>query len=157
MIRKTCLAAAVIAFATPALSLSCMPPDVIFAYNKAAESEYSYIVVTGQLTFNEQKLPRAVINDSPPSTRIPAQLEGLALTKTGFDMPFDRAITLNALCFGPWCGGAESGAAYLAFLKRDNGSYVIDADPCSSTVFLNPTGEMMQQVEQCFAGGACGQ
>lgn len=156
MIRLFCLVLAALTFATPALSLSCMRPDVTRAFTTAAESEDSYIVVTGQLRFQESKLPRAEGYDSPPSTRIPAQLTGMALTKSGFTMAFDRAITLDVLCFGPWCGGAGSGETYLAFLKREGDGYVMEADPCGSTVFQNPTEQMQRAVEQCYAGERCG-
>ncbi len=156
MIRKICLTLAMTACATPTLSLSCMRPDVTFTYNQAAESEDNYIVVTGQVRFEERRVPSAEGNNSPRSTRIPARLEGTALTKSGFDMPFDRKITLDVLCFGPWCGGAGSGETYLAFLKREEDGYVMEADPCGSMMFQNPTDEMMTQVETCFAGGPCG-
>ncbi|WP_371224940.1 hypothetical protein [Roseovarius sp. 2305UL8-3] len=156
MIRKTILSTAAIALATPALSLSCLPPDVTSAYNMAAESEDHYIVVTGELTFKDAKLPKGYANDSPASTRVPARLTGKALTKSGFNIAFDRNITLDVLCFGPWCGGAGSGETYLTFLKREGDGYVMEADPCGSMAFQNPTDNMMEQVERCFAGGRCG-
>ncbi len=156
MIRTLAFSAAIAALATPALALSCLRPDVVQTYKRAAEAEESYSVVIGTIRFDESKLPKSVGNDSPPNTRIAARFQGKALTKSGFDMPFARNITLEVLCFGPWCGGAGSDETYLAFLKREETGYVMEADPCGGMLFQSPTEHMLDQVERCFTGGRCG-
>lgn len=155
MIRTTILAATLAALTTPALALSCMRPDPMRAYQAAAEAEEAYVVVVGKLTFNERKLPEAVGNDSPPQTRIPARMTGKALSKSGFDHAFDRDITLEVLCYGPWCGGAGSGETYLTFLKRTDTGYVMSADPCGSMMFQDPKPKALRQIEQCYKNGRC--
>lgn len=157
MISRTFLAAIIslIAFTNPALALSCTRPDVKRAFSQALEAEEMYSVVIGTLTFDLSKLPMAVGNDSPPQTLIPARIEGKALTGTGFDHEFTEDITLDVLCFGPWCGGAGSGVEYLTFLRKDAQGYVMVADPCNSLNFQEPTETMRQAVEKCFIKGEC--
>lgn len=155
MIRMVAFATALMALATPALSLSCAPPDVIRSYQRAAEAEEAYIVVHGTLHFDENKIPKANHNDSPPSTRFRARLTGKALSETGFDIDFDREITLDLICFGPWCAGAKSDIPYLGFLKQMATGYALQLDPCDGFGFADPTPEMLRKVEQCHAGGPC--
>jgi len=158
VIRQTCLALALAALATPALALSCRPPDVARTYHSAAEAEAAYVVVHGTLDFDERRLPKADMSDQasiPPSTRIPAQITGQALTLSGFDHAFDRQITLDLRCFGPWCAGAVSGIPYLAFLQRTDAGYVLELDPCGGFGFSEPTDEMLTRVEGCYQGKAC--
>ena len=155
MIRHTLIAALMAAVASPALALSCVRPDVAATYLRAAEAEETYIVVHGTLQFNQRKLPKAKGNESPPTTRIPARMTGKALTKSGFDHEFERNITLEVQCFGPWCGGAGSGETYLAFLQRTGSGYVMVADPCASLSFQNPDPDKLSTVQQCFNGGPC--
>ncbi|KNX40569.1 hypothetical protein ROTO_29110 [Roseovarius tolerans] len=142
----------------PALALTCLPPDVARTYQQAAEAEEAYIVVHARLEFDADALPRTDWQDqaaSPPHTLIPARMTGHALTKTGFDLRFDRAITLDAQCFGPWCAGAIPGTSYLAFLQRTQDGYLLALDPCGGMGFADPTPETLRRVETCYSGGRC--
>lgn len=154
MIRAVILPVA-ICFASQAMALSCLPPDVRMAFETAQGAPERHIVATGTLYFDARKLPMAVLNDSPPKTMISARLTGEALTATGFDLEFDRDITLEVLCFGPWCGGAGSGVSYLAFLRQDEDGHVLSADPCSSLLFHEPSRKMLDTVAQCVWNGRC--
>lgn len=155
MIRYMLIAALLISSAAPALALSCLRPDVTRAFAQAQEAEENYIAVSGALVFDAGTLPKAAGNDSPPVTRIPARMTGRALTKTGFDFDFDRDVTLEVLCFGPWCGGAGSDVSYLAFLRQEEAGYVVSADPCASLMFQEPPQEMLDRVAACFEAGRC--
>lgn len=158
MTRAAPLAALLAVLATPALSLSCLPPDVARSYQRAAEAEEAYVVVSGVLRFDETRLPKADMSaqqDTPPETKIPARITGMALTQSGFDHAFDREITLNVLCFGPWCGGAKPDIRYLGFLQKTDTGYELVADPCGSFAFAEPGDDMLHRVEQCFQGGPC--
>ena len=158
MRRQTCFALVLAALAGPALALSCLRPDVVRTYQSAAAAEEAYVVVQGTLDFDGRRLPKADASDradTPPSTRIPARITGQALTRTGFDQTFDREITLDLLCFGPWCAGAKSGIPYLAFLRKTDTGYVLQLDPCGGFGFAEPTGEMLTRVEGCYRGRAC--
>lgn len=155
MIRHVLIAALLISSAAPALALSCLRPDVTRAFAQAQESEEKYIVLSGILVFDAARLPKAVVNNSPPVTRIPARMTGRALTRTGFDFDFDRDVTLEVLCFGPWCGGAGSDVSYLAFLRQEEAGYVVSADPCASLMFQDPGQDVLETVAACFKAGRC--
>ncbi|WP_254892423.1 hypothetical protein [Roseovarius sp. A-2] len=142
----------------PAFALSCLPPEVTRTYQQATEAEAAYIAVHARLEFDPDALPRTDWQDqaaTPPHTLIPARMTGQALTKTGFNLPFDRRITLDAQCLGPWCAGASPGASYLAFLKRTETGYLLALDPCGGMGFVDPTPETLRRVETCYSGGIC--
>jgi hypothetical protein len=104
-----------------AQALSCLPHDVARTYEQAARSEETFIVVHGTLTFDESRIPETdwqLQHKTPPNTLIPARLKGKALTRQGFEAPFNRPITFNLQCLGPWCASADSGTSYLAFLRK---------------------------------------
>jgi hypothetical protein len=156
----------------PALALSCLPHDAARVYARAAGSEDTYIVVHGTLTFDESRLPKTDWHNqhkTPPNTLIPARLEGKALTPEGFVAPFNRPITFNVQCLGPWCASAESDTDYLAFLRRTDGQpgngtsghsdfadrYQLDVNACGGMGFANPSGHTLETVVACFRGGPC--
>lgn len=144
--------------ATPAVALTCLPPDVVRAYHYAAEAEGAYIVVHGRLVFDEKRLPQVDWDrqqDTPPDTLIPARLTGHALSLEGFKTRFSRRITINAQCFGPWCAGAVSGAESLTLLERTESGYVLRLDPCGGMGFAEPSQGNLEQVVQCLRGKAC--
>jgi hypothetical protein len=141
-----------------AAALSCLAPTVEGTFDNAQKSADAYVVVNGELTVDMRKMPRAneITQQSPDMTLIPANIEGHSLSKAGFQTPFKKAITLEVACFGPWCGGMQSGADVLAFLRRDNnGAYALGVNPCGGDVFVTPPPEMLKQVERCFKRGRC--
>ena len=144
--------------AGPALALSCLASDVVRTYQQAAEADETYIVVYGALSFDEDKLPIVDYSnqmDTPPDTLIPARINGKSLTLGGFNADFDRPITLNAKCFGPWCAMPSSGTPYLAFLERTDEGYLLALDPCGGNGFYQPSEAIRNKVAVCFQGGAC--
>lgn len=141
-----------------ALALSCVAPSVEATFEQAQSSTDIYVVVHGVLTVDVRKMPRAddVTQQSPPMTRIPAKIKGRSLSKAGFKAPFEKEITLEVACFGPWCGGMGSGEDTLAFLRIDaGGAYVLGINPCGGDVFVMPQIDMLKQVEGCFQRGRC--
>ncbi len=142
----------------PAAALSCLPPDVARSYQQAAQSDDSYVVVTGKLTFDERRLPKPPRNDpnaTKPDTLIPARMVGHSLSRKGFVTPFQTPITLNARCLGPWCSGAASGVEYLAFLKKEGGAYTLELSPCGGNAFEDPTDKQKALAVACLRGGKC--
>lgn len=156
--KSLLLALALSVLASPALALSCLPPDVARSYTEAAAAEQSYIVVRGTLAFDETQLPEVDLahqDQTPPSTDIAARLTGQSLSQSGFEREFDRPITLRALCFGPWCGRAVSGTETLAFLEKTGDGYALSITPCGGFDFPEPTEAMLDKVVECFQGGSC--
>ena len=157
MIRAA-LVAGLCLTAEPGLALSCMAPDVAKTHARAAASEDRYIVVRGRLGFDAAQLPQTDWQNqqaTPPHTPIAARITGQALSLTGFVLPFERNITLDVQCFGPWCAGAAPETDYLGFLEQRDGGYVLALDPCGGMGFANPTPEMLGRVKTCFQGGPC--
>lgn len=144
---------------SPALALSCLPPDVARTYAHAAEAEAPYIVVHGTLSFDADLLPDTDMRDQrkPPHTLIPARMTGQALTRSGFNLDIDREITLDVQCFGPWCAGAVPGVDHLGFLERRETGYVLTLDPCGGMAHPEPTAAMLDTVQRCFRDGGCEQ
>ncbi len=157
MIRNLTLVVAMLS-SGQALALSCMPHDLPRTYAEAAQSDESYIVVHGTLTFDEAKLPIVDYerqDQIPPHTLIPAQLRGKSLSDDGFSNVFDKPVTLDIQCFGPWCAGAKSGMPYLTFLQKTPEGYTMSLTPCGGFGFAEPSQKMLQKVTQCFNDGPC--
>ena len=141
----------------PAMALTCLPHSVEATYQRANKAEESYVVVQGRLTFDAKALPdNGNGTQSPPKlTRVPAKISGMALSKGGFDVPFEQPLTLEVACYGPWCGSAEEGDV-LAFVERTpQDGYVLESNPCGGDLFTAPKPAMIDQVQSCFTGGAC--
>lgn len=154
MIRALALCLAIV----PSLghALSCLPWGVTDAYLQADAADAAYIIVEGDLTFDERLLPQVDMDnqgDTPPLTVIPARIKGHAWGR-GTDVPFEADVTLNVECYGPWCAGAPLGRV-LAFLRKDADGYSINTNPCGWHVFGEPSDDQMADVRTCMAGGAC--
>ena len=138
-----------------AAALSCIRPSVERSYAEVAAAKETYVIAHGRLTFDRRQLPRGGNNNAPKMTRISGKLVGKSMSSAGFNVPFDRPVTLEVACFGPWCGSAEDGGEVLVFIKRRKGSYSIDVNPCGGRVFANPRPAMLKQVVNCHKGRTC--
>lgn len=142
----------------PTFALSCLPHDVARTFQQAAEAEQPYIVVHGVLQFDETRLPKVDMANqqkTPPTTLIPAQITGKALSHDGFTTAFDRKITLTAHCFGPWCAGAPSGTDYVAFLETRADGFTLGLTPCGGFGFAAPSKAMLATLKACLRGEQC--
>ena len=152
-------AAAILAacLAQPAWSLSCVAPDIARDFTRAAESGDIYIVVKGDLFFNETALPGGFDRGAMQQregVEIPAWLKGRSLTPDGFTKTFERDVILRVSCIGPWCGSAARGE-HLAFLRQERQNWVIDLSPCPGMIYAQPTPEQEATVKACFRGEQC--
>lgn len=150
------LSAAILA--GPAAALSCLPHDAATTYQRLDAADEVYIAVHGTLDFDASALPQTDWADqraTPPETRLPARLRGKALGPDGFAQPFDAAVTLRVLCFGPWCAQPPEGAEAVAFVQKAAEGYVVTVDPCGGDAFFAPTRDVIETVQECFSGGDC--
>ena len=147
---------AMLAMSHQAMALSCLRPDVTRAFAAFEATGLPYVIVKGTLEFDEAALPKEDLTRTRPAkTRISARMAGMSLTATGFDAPFDQAIKLVVECTSAWCGGAETGTKFLAFLSRSASGYAMMLDPCGWANFPNPTPQTLHRAHQCFSGGDC--
>lgn len=155
--RWVALAAALL-LASPALSLSCLPPDPVRDFIEAQGSDARWGIAVGRLNFDERRLPKVNWNrqtDVPPQTDLRAQMVGHALDARGFRTVFQANVTLRVLCFGPWCAEPRNGARYLAFIRHEDGKRVVQADPCGRWLYINPRRHDLDRLHRCFVGGPC--
>ncbi|MEL7012582.1 MAG: hypothetical protein AAFO72_04805 [Pseudomonadota bacterium] len=139
--------------AGPALALSCLPSDVAYSFSQADAAGEDYIVVHGTLEFDPPDAAGSdALQTAPDTTRLRARLNGKALDRSGFETTFSQDVTLDLICVASWCGYAESGKSYLAFLKRDGSDYVLTIDPCYAWLFPSPNEAQLQQVVSCMRG-----
>ncbi len=141
----------------PVLALSCTPPSVEAAFERVQGSTDTYVVVHGRLVVDKRKMPRSrpKTQEAPHMTRIPASIRGKSLSKAGFQTPFEREITLEVSCFGPWCGAIGSGSDVLAFLRQGEDGYALEINPCGRDVFFTPKPAILKRVGRCFKQGQC--
>lgn len=157
MTRIALIATAALSAAGPAHALSCLRPDPAATFRFAAEAEETYVVLRGSFAFDEKAMPEfdgMTAPDDPP--QVIALFDGMALGADGFTIPYRTELILQPQCLGPWCGSMTPAVDAVAF-ARDNGQgvYVVDLDPCGTTVFNDPTPAVIDTLTDCMAGGPC--
>ena len=137
-----------------AQALSCMPADIARTFNWAAAADERYIVLNGVFSFDAPARSRTrQIN--PETTSLDAVFEGSYLGVAGFVTAPSLDVTLTLVCLGSWCGSIGNGGDdILVFAQQTTNGYVLEIDPCYSTVFAS-TDENIDRVETCMRSAAC--
>ncbi len=139
--------------ASEAAALSCIRPTIADSFARAEEVPEDIYLLKGTLTFDERLLPETdMLNDGWKPSPIAAQFRGFALNSVGFTTRYDRTVSLQPLCVGPWCGGAVSGEVAIMFAKVVGPDLVIEAPACGGGIFYNVTPQMEQQAIDCING-----
>lgn len=141
-----------LALAGQARALSCVAPDPQTTFDRVAAAEETYYVAHGRFSFDETLVPG--LNGKPAAVR--ARFEGQSLTRDGFTAPFQRAVTLDIGCAGPWCGGIVAGRDMLVFLERRDDGLHLSLPACADTVFDTPDPGLLDRIATCFRQGFCG-
>lgn len=135
-----------------------MPFGLPEALHEVVNAKEGYVAATGTLTFDETQLPKVDMkrqNETPPTSRVKARMSGTSLGESGFSHRFDTPLSLEILCYGPWCAGALSGKTVLAFLKETPAGYTVTSTPCGGHIFYEPSKAILETVERCYLKGAC--
>ncbi|MEM8801312.1 MAG: hypothetical protein AAGF55_02135 [Pseudomonadota bacterium] len=155
---KTVAAIAFALIASPALSLSCLRPDIVRMYEQAREAEAGYWLVRGQLFSNTplatpQPEPDGRFKDNA-SADSTAQFQGQGLHRDGFrDIP-DMDITVKITCLAHWCGGVPLEEDLLMAIEVTETGPVLLAPPCSSRV-IRFSKENEARLLRCAIEGVC--
>jgi hypothetical protein len=150
---KIVLAAALVAVAGQAQALSCLRADVARTFGWASEAQERYVIMLGAFTFSPPVEDETDINNRQ-SVQLPATFSGVYLGAGGFVAAPTLDVTLRFECFGPWCGSIENNGDTLAFVEQTADGYVLNVDPCFSTVFA-PNDANVQSVLSCMRGTGC--
>lgn len=141
--------------AQPALALSCLRPDAVRLYEMARDSDDLFVMVRGKA-----EVTGAAINLVPDNTRdqtatTTAVVSGTLLTSHAFGRDFNREITLEVSCLGPWCGGTDGleREQFLAIQVRED-DLVLRLGPCGGDV-VNWDRDGERRMLSCHRGGAC--
>lgn len=150
--KKILTAAVLTAISTQhAVALSCLKPDVAEAYQTAAASDLSYVVLKGTFAFTPP--PKT---DAPESKTVEATFDGRLLTGAGFTQQVSAQVEINLLCEASWCADLQPDTDYIAFVEnRDNEKLIFDVGPCYGFAFQEPAQDDVKRVENCAQGGAC--
>lgn len=143
--------------ATPAFSLSCLPPDAVRLYETARDAEESYMIVKGRLI---ETGPIAIPQPDPnsieqvPPVASTARFRGQALGPTDFSAPFVSPITVTVSCAMTWCGAPVTDRDLIVALRVTELGYALDIGPCGGdTVPYDPEGEA--RLLDCHRGAEC--
>ena len=150
--RKILTAAVLTALSVnQAAALSCLKPDVAEAFQTAAASELSYVVLKGKFAFTAP--PKT---DEPQTRTIEATFDGRLLTGSGFTQQVSAPVEVNLRCEASWCADLQPETDYIAFVENQNNEKLIfDVGPCYGFAFQEPSQEDTKRVENCAQGGAC--
>lgn len=144
-----------VVFATQGVALSCMRPDPVQSFHFANDIEEDVYILRGRVEFDENLLPEGMINRERNPDPITAYFKGHGLTLDGFTSRFERTVTLQPVCYGPWCGREVSNKDVLVFAKVVGDDIILESDPCGTNFFYDPTRKMLDQMQSCISGEAC--
>ena len=153
--KLTVFVLALVLIAEPVFALSCMRPDVVRLYQNAVESEENYYFIKGIL------VPEGAINEpvtsgtkEPVSAETNVRFVGEALTRDGFEAPFDRDIILRLNCASIWCGAAPLERKIFAAIKLAGETLDLDIGPCGfDAVDYSEPAE--KRLLDCHQNGNC--
>jgi len=142
-----------------AVAHSCVRPDILQTFAVARAAPDSWVFLLCRLDYpkrdkdaDAQDMQQPRPHDPPP---LPASFTSTSLSEGGFDQPFAGTVSLQPLCFGPWCGGLPGRAKVMIFARvQGDGSYLLPVDPCGSNVFPPPGATQLADLTSCMVG-AC--
>lgn len=151
-------ALALLATASPALALSCLPVDPAGMYQIAAEATDRYVAVHGSFLRDG---PDILAEGDPSGDATPYGYDALFYgdlgSRVGFRTPVELNVHVEVGCFAVWCGSPPvDGVPMLAFLRvDDNREYFLEVGACPTTLQMQPTEDDLDQVTTCMRGGPC--
>lgn len=145
-------AIALTVIAGQATALSCVRPDAVRTFERVSEDTASYYLLYGTLDFDAAKQPKGVVNEERNPDPIAAKFAGFALNTGGFTTPYSRAVTLQPVCYGPWCGSETPGVQSLIFAQVDGDQIIIEASPCGGRIFADPSESLLDTMTACMNG-----
>ena len=144
--------------ATPALSLSCLRPDVVRMYEDVRDSEDSYWIVRGRI----QPLESVAYPMKGPDGNYPAdarastrvRLTGLGLTTDGTYTPFAKELTMTIGCTVVWCGTPPLDTEVCAAVTLTETGPEWVRNPCPWTAIPVEDGDEARLLA-CLRDGDC--
>ena len=154
-------------FSQSALALSCAPPNMIRALEKAKASEDVYYVLVGKFitpyapALEKNRLGYKVIQKGSVSHIEYAKkpkitstfFEGISLSSDPYsDTPLTAfPVDVETRCLGPWCSHIPSAESdVIAFVKERPGqSPILVTSPCPGKTFA-ATPEKVSKLRQCL-------
>lgn len=152
--RRIAFAGLIALMAGQASALSCLRPDPVAAFQRAADADATYYVLYGTLDFDTRLLPQSGDGMSAPIEPAPisAFFRGNGLSKTGFNLRFDQPVTLQPVCGGPWCGSASAHTPAIAFVRVVGDELLLEIGPCGGQFFEQPSQADLDAMVQCLNG-----
>ena len=145
-------AIALMVVAGQATALSCMRPDAVRTFERVSEDTDTFYLLYGTLDFDATKQPKGVVNEERDRDPIAAQFAGFALNTVGFTTPYSNAVTLQPVCFGPWCGNTTPSVQSLFFAHVDDDAITIEVEPCGGRIFPEPSRSLLDAMTACMNG-----
>ena len=156
--KQIATALALLATASPALALSCLPVDPAGMYRTAAESTDRYVAVHGSFLRDGPDIPTegGLSGDATPYG-YDSLFYGDLGSRVGFRTPVELSVHVEVGCVSVWCGSPPpDGTPALAFLRvDDNRDYYLQVGACPTTLMMQPTEDDLDQITTCMRGGPC--
>lgn len=144
--------------ASPALALSCLPPDAVRLYEAARDSKGDYWIALGRVRAMETvNLPQPGLRPSENGETFAdtkAQFLGRVLVGDRIFHPFARRVTLRLTCVSTWCAGDPGDRQIIAAIEVADGGLVLSIGPCGENA-VPWTEDGMERLLTCHADGDC--
>jgi len=160
-VRTLFASAAFALFASQAVALSCIQPDVNRSFNGWVESEDTYYIGVGALTpigdLPEIPSPFDPANNfEPPEPVTASYLFSGELLDGELGQSFEMPITVRVTCIASWCGNFPQDGTEGLMALRGAGVFnlTLDMNACPGSIFPADT---RGTVNACMRSGRCGE
>ena len=139
-------------FASQALALSCMRPNIARTFNWVNEAPDVYVMGMGVLT-PKGRIPK---HRKGKTRHISSQFKGVFFGIKENTPEQTVPVTVDALCFASWCGGyPETTENTLVFFKKTDTGYRLESNPCGGHYKIAPTRKEIKLLQKCFRRDGC--
>jgi hypothetical protein len=147
-------------FATPAVSLSCMRPNIAAGFNWAQDSNDTFVIAVGTLQQTSVLLePSETTQDGismPTPGAYGADMFAQFLSQDGLGEFYTVPIQVHEECVSQWCGVFPPEDTKLVMILRQDGeNLILDSSPCQGAYQSNPSRKAIRVLQACMKTGHC--
>ncbi|PCH95694.1 MAG: hypothetical protein COB84_05925 [Rhodobacteraceae bacterium] len=138
--------------ATQSVALSCMPSNFARTFNTINDAPEIYHIAIGTLKA-EKPIPKY---QQGKEQHVKTTLTGQYFPVSSTSKTHQLNVTIDTVCFGPWCGGfPKTNAEMLVFLKQTDTGYRLLSTPCDGNFLVSPSAKAKKIITQCIQNKGC--
>lgn len=150
--KTLCTGLLLSAIATQSVALSCMPSNFARTFNTVNDAPEIYHAAIGTLKATAP-IPKY---QEGKEQHVKATLTGQYFPVNSNSKTHRLSVTVDAVCFGPWCAGfPKTDAEMLVFLEQTDTGYRLLSTPCDGNFLVSPSVKTKKIISQCIQNKGC--